>query len=298
MSFKRLNKIMAKLDAEYGSSVCPENLSRPPIKLWGFHLYRNLQFYAFKTRMNAKLSKNKKPQYEGVTYDEWSRRINKVCPKQFYFREVVLEKICDYLFIFDTYPRSFFPRSESIKMTDHLANIFYAIKKGELKSAKYIVLSLWYILLLVFCLDINYDNKIVKKYYTIKGNIKKYFFPYNRITFKRLPNNYTDPCTKLLFMPFEVFEEFMEDAATYHDYAHSEDAIAFWKECQEILQWWKEKGSTEYYENLRNDLYKKHKDKQTFSKYTKESDKLEKEIQKEILSYITRLYKIRERLWI
>jgi hypothetical protein len=143
-------------------------------------------------------------------------------------------------------------------------------------------------------LDWNTYNIPLRRLKNIKYDIKNYLFPKNVIKFDTLPKHYSDLTEQLYYIPFELFENFMKEAHNYHSY-EDEDGQKFIKEANEILEWWITKGKTDYYENLKDQLYN---DRKTCGAYLDELNEIEKHQNRDLIDNINKLYNIRQKLWL
>jgi hypothetical protein len=295
-----LNKTLTK--ATWGFDNLPQNLlpfCGPPIKVFGLHFYRHLTSYVYYFP-GGKIS-GEEP---GLSYEGWRKRIKKVCPWQYYIREEILDNLFDYIIFFDVYPRSFIPKNKSIKFVDYFFSIFKNIEKifnnlyyGNLPpkhNIKNIFNDIKYIILLLLCLDLNSNNFFIRKIRQVKYDIKNYFFPKNIIKFTTLPNHYNDLSEQLYYIPFELFENFMKEVYDCHSY-DDEDGQKFIKEANEILDWWSTKGKTNYYENLKDQLYNNRK---ICGDFIVELNKIEEQQDRDLIDNINKLYKLRGKLWL
>jgi hypothetical protein len=112
--------------------------------------------------------------------------------------------------------------------------------------------------------------------------VKCWFFPRNRITFKTLPKTWWDLSEGIVNVNFELLERFMEEEKPleFIETDWCEESKQTWDEIKFLYSWWKQYKTLEIgYENGEFSLAK------------------EEEQEKEATEMLLRLVKIRQRLW-
>ncbi len=191
-----------------------------PIK-WGlFHLYRKPQYTRISDSSFCLLD------------NKWERKIKKLCPVQYFFRETIPIK------------------------------------------AKVFQYKIW----------------------DMKFNIKYYFKPYNVLKVNTLPKTCCDEDTLLVHSMFAVMNRYLSQLPENTvDFESDEEHEKFWKEINEIKDWWDKREERKNKEEQALDEWSKDRKSKKKLKYIAD---LELKHYKEEEEMLIKLVKLRKFLWI